>query len=466
VISPSFVKDLRRAVGRQNVLTRPVDLALYAYDSSIARGRPEAVVFVHSTAEVSAVVRLCAFHRLPFVARGAGTNLSGGSVPIRGGVVVELSRLNRILDIDTASQCAVVEPGVVNLDLQNALAPHGYTFCPDPASQQASTIGGNAAENAGGPHGLKYGVTSHHVLGLELVLPDGNVITTGGKSRDVPGYDLTGLLVGSEGTLGIITSLVLRIVPLPETTITILAAFDSLEAASRAVSEIIAAGMIPAALEMMDRVVIRAVEQTMASGYPPDAEAVLIIELEGLKEALPPEAEQVEAICRRHGARELRRAADAAERTRLWAGRKGAFGAMSSISTFLVSDGTVPRSRLPEMLRRAEKIARRHGLEVGHVFHAGDGNLHPNIFFDPGRPEQRARAIRAATEMLEACAELGGTISGEHGVGIEKMHAMSLIFSEADLAAMRQVKEVFDPAGLANPGKILPPPAARKEIQP
>ncbi len=448
---------MSRAVGRRNVLTKPADLLLYSYDSSTAVGQPEAVVFPGSTEEVARVVGVCAQRGIPFVARGAGTNLSGGSVPLRGGVVIALSRMDRVLEIDVGNQRAVVQPAVVNLHLQEMLAPHGLQFCPDPASQKVSTLGGNAAENAGGPHCLKYGVMTNHVLGMTVVMPSGEVREFGAKALDAPGYDLVGLFVGSEGTFGVATELVLRLRPLPESTRIVLAIFDTLEASGEAVSQIIAAGMMPAAMEIMDRATIEAVEASFPSGLPTDVEAVLLIELDGLEEALDKQAEQCAAICRNLKARQVEVGRTAEERDRLWAARRSAFGATARISpTMLVSDATVPRTRLPEALRKIQEIERACGLRIAKIFHAGDGNLHSNIMFDRTDPGEFEKAEAAAADIFRACAEVGGTITGEHGVGAEKPEFMRLIYSPDDLDAQRRVKEVFDPTGIANPGKVLP----------
>lgn len=471
-VSPPFLRELRRVVGKANVFTAPADLALYAYDSSLERHPPEAVVFPASTEEAAGAVAAAARFGVPFTPRGAGTNLSGGSVPIRGGMVVALSRLNRLLRVDAGNRCAVVQPGMTNLALQDALAPLGWVFHPDPASQKVSTIGGNVAENAGGPHCLKYGVTTNHVLGVTVVLPNGEVADFGGAALDPPGYDLVGLITGSEGTLGIVTEVVVRIARPPEAVRTLLAVFDSMEAASEAVSAIIAAGIIPAALEMMDRVMIGAIQASMDAGYPEDAEAVLIIEVDGLREAVEEEARDCDAICRAQGAREVRSAQAEREREQLWAGRRGAFGAAARLaSEFLVNDGTVPRTRLPEVLRQTQEIAARYGLRVGNNFHAGDGNLHPLILLDGYDPGQRELAKRAAAEMLAACVAAGGAISGEHGIGLDKREQMRLLYSPADLAAHAAVKSSFDPLGLCNPGKILPdrmrePPSPRPVMPP
>ncbi len=411
----------------------------------------------HSTEEVARVVRVCNQHGRPFVPRGGGTNLSGGTIAFEGGVVIEMIRMKQILEVDTASLWARVQPGLFNLELGNALAPLGYQFLPDPASQKAATLGGNVAENSGGPHCFKYGVTTNHILGLTVVLPDGEVARIGGTAPDPLGYDLTGLFVGSEGTLGICTEVVAKIARLPEGVKTLLAIYDSIEAGSRTVSAIVAAGMVPATLEMMDQLVIQAVESSMHCGLPLDCATVLLIEVDGLKDDLESQAAAIEQICLAHGAREVRVAKDEAERSLLWAGRRGAFGAVARLApSFLVCDGTVPRTALPEVLGKVAEVAEKYDLRIPNVFHAGDGNLHPLILFDWRDAEQKARVMKAGMEILSLCAALGGTISGEHGVGLEKMEAMRLVLSEADIETQRRVKRTFDPGNLANPGKMFP----------
>ncbi|MEW6749862.1 MAG: FAD-linked oxidase C-terminal domain-containing protein [Candidatus Latescibacterota bacterium] len=455
-----LLRQLARIVGDEHVCAGRVDAELYSYDGSGASRPPDAVVFPADTGETSAVVRTLAEAGVPFVPRGFGTNLSGGSIAVRGGVVIGLSRLRRIVSIDGDSRCAVVEPGVTNLELQQALAPHGFFFAPDPASQKVATIGGNIGENSGGPHCLKYGVTTNHVLGATVVLPDGQVAVLGGPALDPPGLDLRGLLVGSEGTLAIVTQATVRILPLPEAVVTLLVLYDSVEEAARSVSEIIAAGIVPATLEMMDAPVMRAVEESLRCGYPLDAAAVLIIEVDGPAAGLQRQAGQIGGICRRNGCRSVREAGSAAERDLLWAGRRGAFGAIARLApSFLVNDCTVPRSRLPEALARVAAIARQHDLDVGNVFHAGDGNLHPLLLFDSRQEDQVQRVERAGRQIMEACVALGGTISGEHGVGSGKLDAMRLVFGEESLRFQRQVKAAFDPAGRLNPGKVVPPVA-------
>jgi len=451
----AFVQELRSVVGQANVLDGSVDLQLYQYDGFLEERRPDAVAFVHSTEEVARVVQVCNRHGRPFVPRGGGTNLTGGTIPFKGGVVIEMIRMNSILEVDTGSLWARVQPGLFNLDLGNALAPLGYQFLPDPASQKAASLGGNVAENAGGPHCFKYGVTTNHVLGLTVVLPDGSVAQLGGTAPDPEGYDLTGLFVGSEGTLGICTELVAKIARLPEGVRTLLAIYDSIDDGSRTVSAIVAAGMVPATLEMMDQLVIQAVEASIHCGLPLDCATVLLIEVDGLRDDLELQAAAIQDICKAHGAREVRVAKDDAERALLWAGRRGAFGAVARLApSFLVCDGTVPRTALPEVLRKVAEVALKYDLRIPNVFHAGDGNLHPLILFDWRDADQKARVLKAGMEILGLCAALGGTISGEHGVGLEKMNAMRLVLSEAQ----RRVKRTFDPDNLANPGKMFPQP--------
>ena len=455
----TFVEELRQIVGPANVLDGSVDLQLYQYDGYLEERRPHAVVFVQSTDEVARVVQTCNRHGRPFVPRGGGTNLSGGTIALDGGVVIEMIRMNRILEVDCASLWARVQPGLFNLELGNALAPMGYQFLPDPASQKAATLGGNVAENSGGPHCFKYGVTTNHVLGLTVVLPDGQVAVIGGKAPDPMGYDLTGVFVGSEGTLGICTEVVAKIARLPESVKTLLAIYDSIEDGGRTVSAIVAAGMVPATLEMMDQLVIQAVESSIHCGLPLDCATVLLIEVDGLKDDLELQAKAIEELCLAHGAREVRVAKDDAERALLWAGRRGAFGAVARLApSFLVCDGSVPRTALPEVLRKVAEVALKYDLRIPNVFHAGDGNLHPLILFDWRDADQKARVMKAGMEILGLCAALGGTISGEHGVGLEKMEAMRMVMSEADIQSQRRVKQAFDPRNLANPGKMFPAP--------
>ncbi len=432
---------------------------LYEYDASIDRCVPDVVVLPSSTEEVAAIVKIAAKHRVPVVPRGAGTGLSGGAVPIYGGIVVAFARMNRILEVDYDNLRAVVQPGLVNLHLSNALNPQGYYYVPDPSSQRSCTIGGNVGENAGGPHTLIYGVTTNHVLGLEIVTPEGEIVQVGGWTPDTPGYDLVGLLIGSEGTLCITTKIIVRIVHMPEAVKTMVGVFNTMDDASNTVSEIIASGVIPAAIEMMDQMILQAVEADTHAGYPMDAAAVLLIEAEGLRESVEEQTATIVGICEKHHARAVRIAANETERQLFWAGRKNAFGAVGRISPeFYVQDGVVPRTKLPYVLRRVSEICDSYGLRVGNVFHAGDGNLHPLILFDSQIPGEVERVRKAGHEILSVCAEAGGTITGEHGVGIEKQEEMALIFSDVDLRVMQQVREAWNPQQLFNPGKLFPIP--------
>lgn len=463
----SVLKEIRAVVGRENVLDRMVDLQTYEYDAYGERSLPGAVVFLHSTAEVSAVVKVLDRAGVPFVPRGYGTNLNGGSLALDGAVVLELGRMNQVLEIDIPDRCVTVQPGIFTADVSTALAPYGYYFAPDPASLKASSVGGNIAENAGGPHCFKYGVTTNHVLGLEVVLPDGEVMWFGGKNADSPGLDLTGVFVGSEGSLGIVTAAILRVLKLPEKVKTMLAAFASLEDAGNVVSAIVAAGLTPATLEMLDNRTINAVEDALACGYPRDAGAVLLIEVDGLRDGMDDLAEQIAALCRANGAMDVRVAQDEAERATLWRGRQGTFPSITRLApNYMSLDGTVPRTKLPEALRRVAEVARDYGLDVYCVLHAGDGNIHPCFLYDGANEGDKKKVEAASMEVLRICAGLGGTVSGEHGIGIEKLEAMSLVFSEADLRAQRMVKDAFDPRGLCNPGKVLPPAADSGKVSP
>jgi len=450
-------QEMANIVGKENVLSSETDLLLYGYDASLFRAKPDCIVLPGSTEEVSKVVRFAHENGIHVVGRGSGTNLSGGTIPAQGGIVIHFSRMNRILEIDLENQRVVVEPGIFTLTLKNALARYGYVYQPDPASEKVSTLGGNFGENSGGPHCLKYGVTTNHMLGAEVVLYDGSVIQVGGKSLDNPGYDLTGILVGSEGTLGIATKLVLRIMPKPEAVKTMLAIYNSLEDAGKTVSAIIADGIIPATLEMIDKLTIKAVEESVHAGFPLDAEAVLLIELDGLKDGMERLAERIMEICRKNNVREVKAAKTEAERMQLWAGRKGAFGAVARLRpNYLVCDGTVPRTKLPEVLTRVMEVGKKYGLAIANVFHAGDGNLHPLILFDERNEEELRKVHLAGSEILKICSDAGGTISGEHGIGTEKKKEMLFVFSPRDITAMGKVKKAFDPDDVYNPGKVLP----------
>ncbi len=451
-------RDLEAIVGRGAVLSDPDELLVYESDGlTLFRALADFVVFPTSTEHVAAIVKLANREELPFVARGAGTGLSGGCLPAEGGVVLSLMRMNRVLEVDYDNQFAVVEPGLVNLHLSWAVGPAGYYYAPDPSSQQACTIGGNIANNSGGPHTLKYGVTVNHVLGLEVVMPDGEVVWLGGRTREAPGYDLTGVFIGSEGTFGIATKIVVRILRKPQAVKTVLAVFDRVDAASAAVSAVIARGLVPAAVEMIDHLTIQAVEDAFGCGYPRDAAAALLVEMDGLAVGMPTQVEHIVQACRDSGAREVRAARDEAERQLLWKGRKSAFGAYGRVSpAYMVMDGVIPRTRLPYVLGRVNEIVASHGLRVGNVFHAGDGNLHPNILYDPRVPGEEERVVQAGAEIMRLCAEVGGSISGEHGIGLEKTDFMPFIFSPADLDFMQRLKRAFNPTGRCNPGKMFP----------
>ncbi len=453
----SLIKELIGIMGLDGVLWRPEDLMLYEYDGLSAMQTPEAVVFPTRTEQVVQMVKLANGRKVPIIPRGAGTGLSGGAVVTSGGIVISFSRMKKILEIDLENQRARVQPGVVNTDLTLAVTDEGYYYAPDPSSQKACTIGGNVAENSGGPHTLAYGVTTNHVLGLEIVLPNAEIVRTGGKCWDIPGYDLTGLMVGSEGTLGIVTEITVRLLRAPEAVETMLAVYDRVPEATRTVADITAQGITPAALEMMDGFTLRAVEQATHAGYPMDSAAVLLIEVEGLREAVKEQAEQIEAVCAKNNVRSVRRAKTAEERALLWKGRKNAFGALGRISpNYYVQDGVIPRTKLPEMLEYIEEVGRKYGLQIGNIFHAGDGNLHPLLMFDARDGEQSRRVVKAAQEIMTRCAELGGSITGEHGVGVEKNELMPLIFSEDDLEIQRHIKGLMNPSGSFNPGKVLP----------
>jgi glycolate oxidase subunit GlcD len=458
-VRQSLLRSFQRIVGLDGVVSDPDELRVYEADAYPFqhRGRPQLVVLPTSTAEVAEVARVAGAHGVPIVPRGAGTGLSCGAVAQGGEVMVALTRMTRLLELDAKNRTATVEAGHVNLWLSQAARPHGLFYAPDPASQQACTIGGNVAENAGGPHCLKYGTTTNHILALTVVLADGRIVRLGDAVQDRPGYDMVGVFVGSEGTLGICTEVTVRLLPLPEAVKTILAIFRSMEEASHAVSEIIGRGIIPVALEMIDRPTIQAVEASSRAGFPVDAAAVLLIELEGLAAEVDAEAVGVEAVCRSAGCLSVQTAKSEEERTLLWKGRKEAAGSFSRISKhFYHDDAVVPRTQLPRILREIDDIAGRHGVRVANVFHAGDGNIHPLFCYDGDVPGQLEQALAAGAEIMRRCIAVGGAVSGEHGIGLEKREYLPLMFAAEDLEAMQKVRRVFDPSGRCNPGKIFP----------
>ena len=465
-IDQSLSAELREIVGEPAMIWRASELKVYECDGwTIEKSRPDLLVMPRTVGEVSAVLKALHKRKIAFVPRGAGTGLSGGALPIQAPVMICTSRMNRILSIDLANRRAEVESGVVNLHVSNAVKADGYFYAPDPSSQMACTIGGNIAENSGGPHTLKYGVTTNHVLGVELVLPDGEIVELGGAAEDRWGYDLVGAVVGAEGTAGIVTRATLKLMREPQSRQTILVIFADLDSATRAVSATIAAGIIPGAIEMMDRLIIRAVEAAFHLGLPDDAEAVLIIELDGLAAGMTERLERVSGLVSGCGAREVRIARDEAERANIWKGRKRAFGAVGRLApNYATQDGVVPRTRLPEILRTIAAIAERNRLRIGNVFHAGDGNIHPIVLYDERDPDEVRRAIEAGREILKACVNLGGSLSGEHGIGAEKVHEMPLLFSPDDLMVMAELRRVFDPDGRSNPNKIIPTPGACVEV--
>jgi glycolate oxidase len=458
--------ELRAIVGENYALVEKEDVVVYEQDGSIFQVMPEIVVLPGNVEQIAKVVKCAKRFNVPIVPRGSGTGLAGGAVPAEGGIILSLARLNRILKMDLQNRIAIVEPGVINAEITKSVAKDDLFYAPDPSSQAACSIGGNVANNSGGPHTLAYGVTTNHVLGLEVVLDDGRIIWLGGEVPDTPGYDLCGVFVGSEGTMGIVTKIIVKLTPTRESVRTLLAVFDQMDRATETVVDITAAGIIPAALEIMDRTTIEAVERGAPVGLPQDAEAVLIVEIEGLREHTERALAMARSICERNLAREIKLAADESERQLIWKGRKGAFGAMGTLApNYYVQDGVVPRSRLPEMMRRIAAISKQYNLRIANVFHAGDGNLHPNILFDMRSPGELEKVIEAGAATLRACIELGGSITGEHGVGLEKKAYIGLLFNEADLAAMARVRRVFDPDGRFNPAKLFPTPASCGEIR-
>ncbi len=460
-LPPQVITELRAIVGPEGIITGDDELLVYECDAyTLEKHPPGVVVLPRDTAQVAAVVKLCARHRLPIIPRGAGTSLSGTVLAVTGGVMVALTRMNKILDVDYRNRRALVEAGCVNAWVTNAVKARGLFYAPDPSSQSACTIGGNVATNSGGPHTLKYGVTTNHILGFELVLPDGEAVwlgTTPEGGEDVDGYDLRGAVIGCEGMFGIVTRVLLRLVRAPQAFKTLLGVFESVDDASETVSDIIAAGIVPGAVEMMDQLITQAVEAAYHFGFPLDAGAVLIVELDGLSAGLERQAERVIELCKKHRAREVRLARTEQERADLWKSRKRAFGAIGRLSpNFITQDGVVPRSKLPEMMRFIRECSERHGLRIANVFHAGDGNLHPLILYDERDADQVRRAVAAGDDILTRCVEMGGSVTGEHGIGVEKMDFMAKQFSKDDLDAMRALRGVFDPEGRCNPHKMFP----------
>jgi glycolate oxidase len=461
-ITPSILADLQAIVGAENVLHNRDETLVYECDGyMVERSLPDVVVFPTSTEHVVEVVKLCSRREIPFVPRGAGTSLAGGTLAIGGGVMICLTRMNRILEINVRDRYAIVESGVVNVWLTRSLAGAGFHYAPDPSSQGACTIGGNVATNSGGPHTLKYGVTVNHIKGTTLVMPDGTVVETGGITEDNPGYDLTGLVVGNEGTFGIVTRAIVNLTRDPEAGRTLLAVFNSVDDATETVSGIIAAAIVPAALEMLDNLMIRAVEQAFHFGFPTEAGAVLIIEVDGLDAGLDHEAQAISEIVQAHGGSVGKsitwRTRKEPEYVAIWKSRKSAFGAIGRLSpTYCTQDGVVPRTKLPHILRHIVKVGERHNLRVANVFHAGDGNIHPILLFDERDPEQVKRVFLASHEILDECIAVGGSVTGEHGIGVEKMEFMPKLFSPEDLAAMVAIRQTFNPDGLCNPSKMLP----------
>ena len=454
----SLVQQLTQIVGQANILYNADELLVYECDGYIVdKSAPDIVIFPTSTEQVSSIVKLCNQFNVPFLARGAGTSLSGGCLPIGGGVMIVLTKMKQILEINLRDRYAVVEPGMVNLHLTNALKGTGFHYAPDPSSQGSCTIGGNIATNSGGPHTLKYGVTTNHVLGLEAVLPDGSIIELGGPTAETPGYDLHGLYVGNEGTFGICTKATVRITRDPESHRTMLAVFQTIADATHAISAIIAAGIIPSALEMMDHGIIQAVEEAFHFGFPLDAGAVLLIEVDGLEIALDEEVRQILEICGSCNVREIQRADTPEERQLIWKSRKQAFGAIGRLSpSYCTQDGVVPRTRLPEILEFIEATSKKYDMRIVNVFHAGDGNVHPILLFDERDQEQIQKVLEASEEILEKCLELGGSVTGEHGIGVEKINFMSRIFNETDLDTMETVRNIFNPRQICSRDKVLP----------
>lgn len=460
-----IIEQLKCAVGQDYVVHMPEDLIVYEYDGSVDKATPRAVVLPANTQQVSEVMKIAWSHGEPIVARGAGTGLSGGAITEVGGISLSLTRMNRILEVDRANRIAVIEPGVVNLHLSEYVAQYGLYYAPDPSSQRVCTIGGNVAENSGGPHCLAYGVTTNHVLGMEVVMADGSVEWLGGRTRELPGYDLRGIMIGSEGTLGIVTKVVVRLLRQPESVKTLLAVFKELDQASGAVSGIIAAGIVPAAIEMMDDLCIKAAEEAVGAGYPKDAGAVLLVEVDGVDESVMEEVAEIESVCNEFDPMEIRTATDPAEREKLWSGRKGVLGALGRLApNYYLVDGTVPRTNLVEVLSKIRQLSIDSGYPIANLLHAGDGNLHPSVLFDERKPGDVENILKIGEEILKICVEAGGVLSGEHGIGLEKQEYMPFMFNDDDMEAMALLKPAFNTRDMLNPAKIFPTGASCNEI--
>ena len=468
-MNQEILSRLKDIVGDDRTTTDETELLVYECDAlALFKNTPDVVVYPTSTEEVSAIVRVANEYAVPFLPRGAGTGLSGGAMAVEGGIIIELQKMNSILSIDAENRIAVLQPGVVNLHVSEAVAPLGLYYAPDPSSQMACSIGGNVAENSGGPHCLKYGMTTDHILALEAVLSDGEIVRLGNPVGEPAGYDLVGVIVGSEGTFAIVTEVTVRLLPKPQTVKTLLAAFATVEDCSQSVSDIIAAGIVPAALEFVDRKTTEAVEASVyKAGYRLDAAASLLIEVDGFEVAIGDTTAAIVRICEQNDSYDIRVAADDEQRNRLWLGRKGAFGAMGRISPdMIVMDAVIPRTRLPEVLKDIDRISKEYDLPVANVFHAGDGNLHPLILFDGRQADQVDRIFAMGEEIMEVCVAVGGALSGEHGIGVEKKDYMPMVFGENDLEVMLRAKGVFNPRGLLNPGKIFPTRGACTEVGP
>jgi glycolate oxidase len=462
---PQTISELRSIVGHDSVLDRPEDLMLYEYDGGVRKSTPGAVVFPTNAQQVSRIMRLASAAKIPVVARGAGTGLSGGSVSKEGGIVVAFSRMNRVLEVDAENLRAVVQPGVVNLQLSEHVSHLGLYYAPDPSSQKACTIGGNVAENSGGPHTLMHGVTVNHVTGVEVVMPDGEIVQFGGKAAESYGYDMTGFFVGTEGTIGITTAITVKLLRKPEAVATLLGIFATIDDAAQTVSAITAVGITPAALEMLDGWTLRTIEAFCHAGYPLDAGAVLLIELEGLREAVEEQKVAVREVCMQQNAREVRVAKDDEERALLWKGRKMAFGALGRVSpSYYTQDGVVPRSKIPAVLEHIGNVSKKYDLIIGNIFHAGDGNLHPLILFDMRDADQYERTLAASRDILQYCIDVGGSITGEHGVGMEKRDMMRQLFTDQELDVMISLRNAFNGDEVLNPEKILPMPRMCREM--